>query len=101
MRTKWLLIALPLLVFGVLTQAAFWVPTYDSQAERNPARLTTFLRANNAGPKVLNPILTLRCLTFKNSSKRSFDRNYEHNSNWVGKISNFLFSKVVFWDWVV
>jgi ABC-type transport system substrate-binding protein len=57
MRTKWLLIALPLLIFGVLAQSAFWVPTYASQAKSNPARLKTFLRANIGDAKLLNPIL--------------------------------------------
>jgi ABC-type transport system substrate-binding protein len=57
MRTKWLLITLPLIIFGVLAQSAFWVPRYDSQAKANPARLTTFLRATLGDPKVLNPIL--------------------------------------------
>jgi ABC-type transport system substrate-binding protein len=57
MRTKWLLIALPLVVLGGLLQSAFWVPTYESQARGNPERLTTFLRAEIGGPKVLNPIL--------------------------------------------
>jgi ABC-type transport system substrate-binding protein len=57
MRTKWLLITLPLIVFGVLAQSAFWVPTYESQANGNPARLTTFLRAQIGDPKLLNPIL--------------------------------------------
>ncbi len=58
MGTKWLLIALPLIVFGVLAQSAFWVPTFDSQARQNPARLETFLRASVADAKVLNPIIS-------------------------------------------
>src|SRR4051812_4270880 len=58
MRTKRLLIALPLIVFGVLAQSAFWVPTYESQAKDNPARLTTFLRATTGDPKFLNPIVS-------------------------------------------
>ena len=57
MRTKWLLIALPLVILAVLMQAALWVPTYESQAKGNPERLNTFLRASIGGPKVLNPIL--------------------------------------------
>jgi ABC-type transport system substrate-binding protein len=57
MRTKWLLIALPLIIFGVLAQSAFWVPTYESQAKGNPARLTTFLRGSIGDAKLLNPIL--------------------------------------------
>lgn len=58
MRTKWLLITLPLIIFGVLAQSAFWVPTYESQAKGNPARLTTFLRASLGDPKFLNPIVS-------------------------------------------
>ena len=41
MRTKWLLIALPLGILLVLFQSAFWVPTYASQAEGNPGRLVS------------------------------------------------------------
>ncbi len=59
MRTKWLLIALPVLIFVVLAQSAFWVPSYASQAERDPARLTTFLRAEIGDVKRLNPILQM------------------------------------------
>ena len=58
MRTKWLLITLPLIIFGVLAQSAFWVPNYESQAKGNPARLTTFLRAQIGDPKLLNPIVS-------------------------------------------
>src|SRR6187402_251246 len=58
MRTKWLLIALPLVVFGALVQSAFWVPTYDSQERRNPERLSTFLRAGIGDAKVLNPLVS-------------------------------------------
>ena len=58
MGTKWLLIALPLMVFGVLAQSAFWVPTYDGQARANPERLRTFLRANIGDAKTLNPIIS-------------------------------------------
>src|SRR6478609_7057454 len=57
MGTKWLLIALPLMVFGVLVQSAFWVPTYASQSQGNPERLYTFLRASIAEAKVLNPVI--------------------------------------------
>jgi len=59
MRTKWLLIALPLVVIGVLAQSALWVPTYASQAKGNPQRLVTFLRAELADAKVLNPIISV------------------------------------------
>ena len=58
MGTKWLLIALPLIVFGVLVQSVFWVPRYDSQARGNPQRLLTFLRAGIGDVNVLNPIIS-------------------------------------------
>jgi peptide/nickel transport system substrate-binding protein len=58
MGTKWLLIALPLIVFGVLAQSVFWVPTYATQARRNPQRARTFLRAETGDAKVLNPIIS-------------------------------------------
>jgi ABC-type transport system substrate-binding protein len=58
MRTKWLLIALPLLILGVLLQSAFWVPTYASQAKGNPRRLVTFLRASIGDAKHLNPMIS-------------------------------------------
>ena len=57
MGAKWLLIALPLTVFGVLLQSALWVPTYASQTRGNPERLNTFLRAAIGDAKVLNPIV--------------------------------------------
>jgi ABC-type transport system substrate-binding protein len=57
MRTKWLLIASPLVIFGVLAQSAFWVPSSDSQAKANPERLRTYLRAAIGDAKVLNPII--------------------------------------------
>jgi ABC-type transport system substrate-binding protein len=56
MRTKWLMLALPLIILGVLAQSAFWVPTYESQAQGNPERLVTFLRPILGDPKQLNPI---------------------------------------------
>ena len=58
MGTKWLLIALPLIVFGVLLQSALWVPTYESQARANPERLRTFVRASIGDAKLLNPIIS-------------------------------------------
>src|SRR6187402_3289668 len=58
MRTKWLLIASPLIIFGVLAQSAFWVPGYDAQAKGNPKRLVTFIRSSIGDPKLLNPMLS-------------------------------------------
>ena len=58
MRTKWLLIALPLAILAVLLQSAFWVPTYASQAKANPSRLVTFVRAAVGDVKYLNPVVS-------------------------------------------
>lgn len=57
MRTKWLLLALPLAIFAVLLQSSLWTPTYASQANGNPKRLVTFIRSELADPTMLNPIL--------------------------------------------
>ena len=58
MRTKWLLIALPLAILALLLQSSLWVPTYASQAKGNPRRLVTFLRASIGEPKQLNPMIS-------------------------------------------
>ena len=58
MRTKWLLIALPLAILALLLQSSLWVPTYASQAKGNPGRLVTFLRASIGEAKQLNPIIS-------------------------------------------
>ncbi|HKY41128.1 MAG TPA: ABC transporter substrate-binding protein [Polyangiaceae bacterium] len=58
MRTKWLLIALPLGILALLFQSAFWVPTYTSQAEGNPGRLVTYVRATLGDAKYLNPVVS-------------------------------------------
>ncbi len=56
MRTKWLLIALPLAILALLLQSSFWVPSYGKQASNNPKRLVTFIRPGGSA-KLLNPIL--------------------------------------------
>src|SRR6187397_1534204 len=58
MRTKWLLIALPLAILVLLFQSAFWVPSYASQAKGNPKRLVSFLRASIGDAKQLNPVIS-------------------------------------------
>lgn len=58
MRTKWLLIALPLAILAFLLQSAFWVPTFASQANGNPGRLETFVRASIGEVKHLNPAVS-------------------------------------------
>ncbi len=58
MRTKWLLIALPLAILALLLQSALWVPTYATQAKGNPGRLVTFIRATVGDVKHLNPVVS-------------------------------------------
>lgn len=58
MRTKWLLIALPLAILAFLLQSSFWVPGYASQAKGNPSRLVTFIRAQVGDVKHLNPLVS-------------------------------------------
>jgi ABC-type transport system substrate-binding protein len=58
MRTKWLLIALPLAILALLLQSSLWVPTYASQARGNPKRLVTFLRGSIGEAKQLNPMIS-------------------------------------------
>src|SRR3954467_6736757 len=57
MRTKWLLIALPLAILALLLQSSLWVPTYARQAKANPARLVTFIRGTLGDAKYPLPIL--------------------------------------------
>jgi ABC-type transport system substrate-binding protein len=57
MRTKWLLLALPLAILAFLLQSALWVPTFASQAKSNPERLVTFIRGTIGDAKFPNPIL--------------------------------------------
>jgi ABC-type transport system substrate-binding protein len=73
MGTKWLLIALPLIVIGVLAQSALWVPTYASQTKGNPARLSTFLRGSAADAKVLNPIISVNSAAAEVMEKNLFE----------------------------
>ncbi|RYZ07053.1 MAG: peptide ABC transporter substrate-binding protein [Myxococcales bacterium] len=58
MRTKWLLIALPLAILAFLLQSALWVPTFASQAQGNPGRLETFIQASIGEVKHLNPAVS-------------------------------------------
>ncbi|HYQ18866.1 MAG TPA: ABC transporter substrate-binding protein [Polyangiaceae bacterium] len=57
MRTKWLLIALPLAILALLLQSSLWVPTFASQAKGNPGRLVTFIRGAIGDAKYPNPVL--------------------------------------------
>jgi ABC-type transport system substrate-binding protein len=58
MRTKWLLIALPLAILLLLLQSSFWVPTQASQDRANPRRAQAFLRADIGDAKSLNPVIS-------------------------------------------
>src|SRR5690606_23404637 len=57
MRTKRIMLLLPLLLGIVLLQSALWVPTSGSRAEARSGRLTTFIQAEIGDAKLLNPIL--------------------------------------------
>ncbi|MEN8264559.1 MAG: peptide-binding protein [Nitrospirota bacterium] len=57
MLIKKVLILLPIIIFFVLLQSFFWVPTYDEQVKGNPHRLEEFITASSGDAKILNPIL--------------------------------------------
>ncbi|UCD35838.1 MAG: hypothetical protein JSU90_03110, partial [Nitrospiraceae bacterium] len=57
MLIKKILILLPIIIFVILLQSFFWVPTYDEQVRGNPKRLEEFITASTGDAKVLNPIL--------------------------------------------
>jgi len=57
MKIKWFLIIAPALLSLGLLQSYFWVPTYETQTRGNPDRMTKFIMASIADPKILNPIL--------------------------------------------
>jgi len=57
MRTKWILILLPVAVCLFLLQSYRWVPTYKEQARATPDRLSQFITASIGDAQILNPIL--------------------------------------------
>ena len=57
MLIKKILILLPVIIFAILLQSFFWVPTYDEQVRGNPHRLEEFISASTGDAKILNPIL--------------------------------------------
>jgi ABC-type transport system substrate-binding protein len=57
MLIKRILILLPIIIFAVLLQSFFWVPTYDEQVKGNPHRLEEYITASIGDAKILNPIL--------------------------------------------
>jgi ABC-type transport system substrate-binding protein len=90
MGTKWLLIALPLIIIGVLAQSALWVPTYESQTKGNPERLQTFLRAELGDAKVLNPILYVQATAMNVCENNIFEGLVfaDEKSKLVGKLAD-------------
>lgn len=57
MLIKKILILLPVIIFVILLQSFFWVPTYDEQVKGNPHRLEEFISASTGDAKILNPVL--------------------------------------------
>lgn len=57
MLLKRLLILAPLALVALLLQSYFWVPSYETQAVGNPARLRTYIEGSIGDAKILNPIL--------------------------------------------
>jgi ABC-type transport system substrate-binding protein len=74
MRTKQILLILPLLLALVLLQSAFWVPTVGSQAASNSGRLETFIEARPSEFKLINPILGSDAATQEFMDRRIYDR---------------------------
>lgn len=81
MRTKWLLIALPLGILALLFQSAFWVPTYTSQAVGNPGRLVTYVRASLGDAKQLNPIVASDRFSFEVMERNLFEGLLDEDEN--------------------
>lgn len=57
MLLKRMLILAPLALVALLLQSYFWVPSYETQAVGNPARLRTYIEGSIGDAKILNPIL--------------------------------------------
>ncbi len=57
MLIKRILILLPIIIFLILLQSFFWVPTYDEQVKGNPHRLEEFISSSTGDARILNPIL--------------------------------------------
>jgi ABC-type transport system substrate-binding protein len=74
MRTKQILLFLPLLLALVLLQSSFWVPSYGSQSATNSGRLETFVEARGGDYKQLNPMLNTDASTQEFMDRRIYDR---------------------------
>lgn len=57
MSTRRLLLLLPIVLAVFLFQSAAWVPSYGSQTQGHPERLTTFIQASIGDAKLLNPVV--------------------------------------------
>ena len=94
MRTKRILIFLPLLLALVLLQSAFWVPSYGSQTALQSGRAKIFVEAKIGDAKLLNPILSSDAATSEIIDRRIFDRLVEQDQNlniipWLAKSWEF------------
>jgi ABC-type transport system substrate-binding protein len=56
LKSRLVLILLPLIVLVVLAQSVFWIPTYDTLGARNPGRLQSFVETSIGDARLLNPI---------------------------------------------
>jgi ABC-type transport system substrate-binding protein len=57
MGIRKLLVLTPLVLFGVLMQSYFWVPSFEEQTKGNPYRLKEFITGSIGDASILNPIL--------------------------------------------
>ncbi len=58
MSIRRILIFAPLVVFVLLLQSYFWVPTYEEQTRGDPERLNEYITASIGDAAILNPILS-------------------------------------------
>jgi ABC-type transport system substrate-binding protein len=88
MNTKRWLIAIPVLVVGLLLQAAFWVPRYETQSAGNPTRLTTFIEAGIGDARILNPVLSSDSASMQ-VEQHVFDGliYVDENLEWTGRLA--------------
>jgi ABC-type transport system substrate-binding protein len=58
MSIRRILIFAPLVLFLLLLQSYFWVPTYEEQTRGDPERLNEYITASIGDAAILNPILS-------------------------------------------
>lgn len=73
MSTRRLLLLLPIVLAVLLFQSALWVPSYGSQTQGHPERLTTFIQASIGDAKLLNPIVASDAPSSTLISRRLFE----------------------------